>query len=387
MSQANNVDIRNPMASSGEVEDGNEGWAGMEMYDPANNPSDRDEPSRDTSLAMNLSWFVNITLLAIKIVAFVVSSSKAVLASLVDSIVDLLSQAVLYYAEKYISEHSPDYPVGRSRLEALSVIACAFIMSMASVEVVQFSIEDLNDGFTGHKPHLVVDVAMYSILSIGIFFKFFLWLYCLHVNKTAKSDTIHALAEDHLNDVMSNSFAVVAAGIAYNFQMVWWLDPIGAILISVVIIYRWYDIISEQVKKIVGHTAPPEFIESVQQLALDHDPRLAVDCLRAYHFGVRYNVELEIVLPGSMTVAESHDLALALQHKIELLEDVERAFVHVDHLHRDGLEHKVERELHLSKKAKNGDGHVASAQGHLSRVYNQLRSRMSHRRHSGEGLK
>jgi hypothetical protein len=30
--------------------------------------------------------------------------------------------------------HSPDYPVGRSRLEALSVIACAFIMSMASVE-------------------------------------------------------------------------------------------------------------------------------------------------------------------------------------------------------------------------------------------------------------
>lgn len=53
------------------------------------------------------------------------------------------------------------------------------------------------------------------------------------------------------------------------------------------------------------------------------------------------NVEMEIVLPGSMTVIDSHDIALALQHKIEAMVDVERAFVHVDHQERDGLEHKV----------------------------------------------
>ena len=43
----------------------------------------------------------------------------------------------------------------------------------------------------------------------------------------------------------------------------WYVDPAGAILISLVIIYRWVFIISEQVKKIVGHTAPPEFIDQV----------------------------------------------------------------------------------------------------------------------------
>jgi hypothetical protein len=41
------------------------------------------------------------------------------------------------------------------------------------------------------------------------------------------------------------------------------------------------------------------------------------------------NVEMEIVLPGHLTVVESHDVALALQHKIESIADVERAFVHV----------------------------------------------------------
>lgn len=81
---------------------------------------------------------------------------------------------------------------------------------------------------------------------------------------------------------------------------------------------------------------------------------------------------MEIVLPAEMTVAESHDIALALQHKvrracalhthsgvpshacctqIEELEEVERAFVHVDYQQRDAPEHKVERELLLADSA------------------------------------
>ena len=86
-------------------------------------------------------------------------------------------------------------------------------------------------------------------------------------------------------------------------------------------------------------------VTQVETIACDHDARLTVDVTRAYHFGARYNVEMEIVLPGQMTVMESHDIALALQHKIESLSDVERAFVHVDHQGRDGLEHKIERHL------------------------------------------
>ena len=50
-----------------------------------------------------------------------------------------------------------------------------------------------------------------------------------------------------------------------------------------------------------------------------------------------------------MTVKLSHDIALALQHKIEELDDIERAFVHVDYQARDGLEHKIERNLHLDE--------------------------------------
>lgn len=97
---------------------------------------------------------------------------------------------------------------------------------------------------------------------------------------------IAALAEDHFNDVLSNTAAIATAAIAFETPG-WWVDPVGAILISLVIIYRWLGIIYEQVKKIVGHTAPPEFIERIEKLALEHDRRLEVDCTRVYHFGAR----------------------------------------------------------------------------------------------------
>jgi divalent metal cation (Fe/Co/Zn/Cd) transporter len=168
---------------------------------------------------------------------------------------------------------------------------------------------------------------MFLILGIGTIFKILLYFYCTSIR--INSDILTALAEDHLNDVLSNSTAILTASLALCYPHYWYIDQLGAILISGIIISRWVDVITDQVKKIVGYTATPEFIQEVTKLAHDHDERILVDVTRAYHFGKSYIVEIEIILPELMTVRESHDIALELQHKIELNEMVERAFVHV----------------------------------------------------------
>jgi cation diffusion facilitator family transporter len=217
-----------------------------------------------------VNWF----LLFAKLYCVIISSSKAIAASLADSVVDLLSQGVLALGEHYIKIHSPDYPVGRSRLEALAVLACAGIMSMASVEVIQYSCIDLYSGFSGSIPELEVNDDLYIIMGLGILLKWVLFLFCKYINEEINSDSIGALAEDHLNDVLSNTAAIITAAIAYNTPA-WYVDPFGAIVISLVIIGRWMGVMSEQVRKVVGFTASPEFIERVNGLARAHDERLA----------------------------------------------------------------------------------------------------------------
>lgn len=48
-----------------------------------------------------------------------------------------------------------------------------------------------------------------------------------------------------------------------------------------------------QVLKIVGVAAPEVFVQQVERLAEEFDSAIQVDVTRAYHFGSRYNVEME----------------------------------------------------------------------------------------------
>ena len=54
---------------------------------------------------------------------------------------------VIAIAEKYMRSADPSYPVGRTRLETVGVVACAVIMTIATIEVIQAAGMDLADGF------------------------------------------------------------------------------------------------------------------------------------------------------------------------------------------------------------------------------------------------
>jgi divalent metal cation (Fe/Co/Zn/Cd) transporter len=71
--------------------------------------------------------------------------------------------------------------------------------------------------------------------------------------------------------------------------------------------------------------------KSIDFIALTHPGVVQVDTCRAYYAGNNVFVEVDIVLPPTMQLRESHDIGEALQIKIESLPDVERAFVHVDY--------------------------------------------------------
>lgn len=73
--------------------------------------------------------------------------------------------------------------------------------------VIQYSAIDLVDGFATGRINLDVGMWSYIILSLGIFLKIALFLYCTAVNIKAKSDQLSALAEDHLNDGLYTHYA------------------------------------------------------------------------------------------------------------------------------------------------------------------------------------
>jgi len=101
---------------------------------------------------------------------------------------------------------------------------------------------------------------------------------------------------------------------------------------------------TEQIKMLTGYTARPDFLKKLTWIAVNHHPKVThVDTVRAFHFGSNFLVEVDIVLPADMSLMEAHDIGETLQQRLEQLDEVERAFVHVDHEveHHPHSEHKV----------------------------------------------
>jgi cation diffusion facilitator family transporter len=275
------------------------------------------------------------------------SKSLALLSTLVENMIDLFVQGLLAYAGTR-SGKKQDYakfPAGTSRFEPVAVIVASSVMVVVSIVFIQEGSKKLYDGFAhGNpaKPDLTVEALIISGLSITT--KIFLMLYSRWVLKSHTSAAVEAIQDDNRNDVVSNSFAITAYIIASARADLWYVDPAGAIVIFLLIMIAWGRMGKEQVMQLVGVTASEEFIGEVKQLCNSHNNKLSLDIVRAYHFGSKYLVEVEVVVPGDMTVQDAHDIALQLQFKVEQLEDVERAFVHVDYKAREYDEHIVSRE-------------------------------------------
>ena len=73
-------------------------------------------------------------------------------------------QVVIAIAEKYMRSADPRYPVGRTRLETVGVVACAVIMTIATIEVIQSAAMDLADGFAKGVLHTFAGVKAVYLL-------------------------------------------------------------------------------------------------------------------------------------------------------------------------------------------------------------------------------
>lgn len=73
-----------------------------------------------------------------------------------------------------------------------------------------------------------------------------------HITHTCTpSHFLHFAVQDHLNDIMSNMCAIVTAVAAGLVPNGWWIDPAGAIAISLYIVTRWLAIAKQQVSRVI----------------------------------------------------------------------------------------------------------------------------------------
>ncbi|CAI7598394.1 unnamed protein product [Penicillium bialowiezense] len=307
-------------------------------------------------LAVRASFVVNFFLFIIQLYAAVSTGSLALFATAADAFMDLVSSIVMLVTSRMSSRPKPyKYPVGRRRVETMGVIMFCALMTIVAVELIIESAKSLAAGEGESK-----QLALVPLICVGvaIFSKFVMFLYCFGLRRYPAA---HVFYIDHRNDLAVNGFGLIMAIIGDRF--VWYLDPIGACCIALLILFSWASTAFENMWLIVGKCAPREFVNKCIYVTLTHDQRIQkVDTCRAYHSGQQLYVEVDIVMDPETKLRESHDVSQALQRKLEGLADVERAFVHVDY----DYEHDINEE-HRPLYEIGGPGH--SIRALLKRIF------------------
>ncbi|KAI0463161.1 hypothetical protein LJB42_003180 [Komagataella kurtzmanii] len=285
----------------------------------------KESESREVFVAIILNSIINVVLLVAKIFVVLFSSSLSLMASLVDSVMDFLSTMIIYVSNSFAGKRDKnEYPVGRSRLEPLGVLVFSVIIIVSFIQVGNESLKKL---ISGDRDVVSLDKTTISVMVFTVAAKLFAYFWC----KSSKNSSVVALVEDAKTDIVFNLVSLVFPALGH-WLGIWWLDPLGALLLCVYVIALWASIAFVHINNLTGSAATKIDMQTIIYLILRFSESITkITSLKAYHVGDHINVEVDVICNSKLDFKEFHDLAESIQYTIELLPYVERAFVHLDY--------------------------------------------------------
>ncbi|KAJ6137433.1 hypothetical protein N7471_003919 [Penicillium samsonianum] len=292
-------------------------------------------------IAVYGSFAANIILSVIQVYGAVSSGSLSLFTTMADAVFDPMSNLTLLLCNKAVNRVDPrKFPAGKARIETAGNICFCFLMTAVSFIIIAFSIRELVTG----SEEATQSFHLPSVIAVAVAFatKFGLFLYCWALRNQVSQ--IRILWEDHRNDLFINGFGILTS--VGGSKLRWWIDPMGAILLSVLVSALWLHSAYGEFQLLVGVTADTKMQQLITYISMTHSPVItAIDTVRAYTSGPRLLVEVDVVMDAEASLRATHDVAEELQIKLESLPDVERAYVHVDYETTHKPEHSLKKEL------------------------------------------
>lgn len=270
------------------------------------------------------SIFGNILLAILKIVVGFIYSSLALVSDGVHSLSDVITSVIGYFGIKIASKPADkSHPFGHSRFEPLFAFFIGMGLFLVAYEIGRDSLERMLSNYVLEVNTLMLGVTVLSILSKEVMAQ-----YSLRVGRRLNNQIIIADAYHHRSDALS-SVAVLIGLLLQKFGFSYG-DALAGFIVALLIGKVAVDIVLKNVSYLTGTSPPFELCERIKKTALSVRGVAGVHDLRAHYVGPKLHVELHIEVPRAMTLKEAHDISEEVKSRIEDIDDVEIAFVHVD---------------------------------------------------------
>ncbi|WP_368029280.1 cation diffusion facilitator family transporter [Arcobacter sp. s6] len=262
-----------------------------------------------------VSSSVAAVLTLIKLVIGIASGSVAVLASAVDSVLDMFVSIFNYFAISN-SEKPADktFNYGRGKIEALASVIEGTIITISGLFLLYQAIDKAINGEVSK----YLDISIY-VMIVSLVITISLVMYLNSVAKKTNSMVIKADALHYKTDVFSN-VAVLTSLVLVTFTGYEIIDVFVGGGIALYIIYSSYELIHDGVLVLLDRAVDAELVVKIEQIIKDNNRVNAYHLLKTREAGHQTFVEVHLVFDCIITLMEAHKASDSIEFKIKKLD-------------------------------------------------------------------
>ncbi len=262
-----------------------------------------------------VSSTVATVLLIVKLTIGIASGSVAVLASAIDSLLDMAISLFNFFAIKKSEEHPNEfYQYGKGKIQAIAAVIEGTVITVSGLYIIYVAIEKL---IAGSKTSLLTPSIFAMLFSIIV--TYLLVQYLMKIAKETDSIVIKADALHYKTDLWSNAAVLLSLGLVYFTE----LDSIDALFglgIGVYIIYSAFEIIVEGVEILLDRALDGDIVAQIGEIISNHPEVTSYHWLKTRTDGSVNFVEFHMVLRPNMLLLEAHRIADEVEDKIMALD-------------------------------------------------------------------
>lgn len=264
------------------------------------------------------------TLILIKTGAWFATNSVSVLASLVDSLMDVAASLVNLFALRYaLRPPDEDHRFGHGKAESLAGLGQAAFIAGSAL----FLLLNAADRFIN--PREIEETAIgVGVMFVGIVMTGGLLAFQRYVVLRTGSLAVRADALHYRTDLLANLATLIvllAASAGYDL-----LDPVLASIIAFYVLYSAWQIGFSAVHTLMDRELDANVHQQIQGLALETPGVLGVHDLRTRQAGQRVMVQLHLDMDKDWTLDQAHTVTKTVEYKIRALFADSDIIIHQD---------------------------------------------------------
>jgi len=267
---------------------------------------------RATVIATSVATLLTL----VKFIIGVASGSVALLASAIDSLLDMVISIFNFFAIKKSEEKADErFQYGKGKVQAIAGVIEGTIITISGLYIIYRAVEK---AIYAEETKLLLPAIWVMLFSIVVT-ALLVW-YLLKIAKETNNIVIKADALHYKTDLLSNG-VILASLLLVSWTKLDIIDSIFGSLIGLYIIYSAYEIIKEGIFILLDHSLDEEIIAKIREIISSHKEVNGFHWLKTRTDGTHNFVEFHLVLEPDMTLLKAHHISDEIEEQIRKLDN------------------------------------------------------------------